>query len=158
VLAPLTEAYWAIQASGPLGTGMGSTSGGALSIMGTREFWWLNGSFFELETARVLQETGIIGFILVYAARVWLLVKAIGLSVRFRNPLYVGLSGVIVGLFVQNLMIGFVVNNATVGIYHWFAAGLLFAMYRLETAERARTQERSQRDYGRVTRYRKMNA
>ena len=156
VLAPLIQVYWAMQVSGPIGIGMGSTSAGALTIMRTTEFWWLTNSF-EVETARVLHETGILGFILVYAARVWLLVKAIGLSVHFKNPLYIGLSGVIAGLFMQDL-IGFVVNNATLGIYHWFAAGLLFAMYRLEAAEAARKQEWSQRAYGRVAGYRRMNA
>jgi hypothetical protein len=131
VLAPFTEPYWAMQIMDPLGTGMGSTSSGALTLMGTRDFWWLNGNIFEIETARVLQETGIIGFILVYAARLWLLIKAITLGARFHTPLYVALSGVIAGLFLQDLA-GFVINNATTGLYHWFAAGLLFAMYRLE--------------------------
>jgi hypothetical protein len=120
---------------------MGSTSGGALSLMGARDFWWLNGYLFEVEPARVLQETGVIGFILVYAARVWLLLKAITLGVRFRTPLYVALSGVIAGLFVQDLVTGFVINNATVGIYHWFSAGLLFAMYRLEAEKALATQQ-----------------
>jgi hypothetical protein len=158
VLAPLNEAWGALLVSGPIGTGMGSASGGALSIMGSSDFWWLNGSSFEVETARVVQETGIVGFILVYAMRAWLLVKAISLSSRFRNPLYVGLSGVIACLFLQDLALGFVINNATVGIYHWFAAGLLFAMYRLEVAEPARTKERPVRTYGRVTAFRRMKA
>jgi hypothetical protein len=158
VFAPLNEAWGALLVSGPIGTGMGSASGGALSIMGTGEFWWLNGNSFEVETARVVEETGIVGFILVYAMRVWLLIKAISLSGRFRNPLYIGLSGVIACLFLQNVALGFVVNNATVGIYHWFAAGLLFAMYRLEVTESVQTRERPVRSYGRVTAYNKMNA
>jgi hypothetical protein len=158
VLSPLVQAWSALLTSGPIGTGMGSASSGAQGIMGTRDFWWLNGAFFEVETARVLQETGIVGFILVYAARVWLLVKAISLGVRFRNPLYVGLSGAIACLFLQNIALGFVVNNSTVGIYHWFAAGLLFAMYRLEVKESARTHQRPVHAYGRVAAYKKMNA
>jgi hypothetical protein len=125
--------------------------------MGTYSFWWLN-DVFEVESARVLQETGIVGFVLVYAMRLWLLVKAISLSGRFRKPLYVGLSGVMACLFLQNLVLGFVVNNATVGIYHWFAAGLLFAMYRLEVADTVRTHERPVRSYDRVPGYRQMNA
>jgi hypothetical protein len=126
---------------GPFGTGIGSTSGGALAIMGARDLWWLNGMLFEVEPARVLQETGLIGFILVYGARAWLLLKAITLGVRFRTPLYVALSGVIAGLFVQDLLLGFVIHNATMGIYHWFSAGLLFAMYRLEAEKAFATQE-----------------
>src|SRR5205814_753672 len=63
ILSPLTELYWAIQVSPVLGTGMASTNSAAVVIMGTVDYWWLN-SFFELETARVAQETGVIGFIL----------------------------------------------------------------------------------------------
>ena len=157
LLAPLNQTWGALMTSGPIGTGMASSNGSALSIMGTSDFWWLN-YLFEVESARVLQETGIVGFILVYAVRVWLLVKAISLSGRFRNPLYVGLGGVTACLFLQNLLLGFVINNATVGIYHWFAAGLLFAMYRLEVAESARTEEQPVRARGRLKAYRQMNA
>ena len=103
--------------------------------MGTADFWWLN-YYFELETARVVQETGVLGFILVYAARVWLLISAITLGRRFRSPLYVAISGGLAGLFAQDLGY-FVINNATGGIYHWFAAGLLFAMYRLGCEEQS---------------------
>jgi hypothetical protein len=134
ILSPLTQAYDAMQIKEPFGVGMGTTNGGALAIMKTDDFWWLNGNTFEIETGRVIQETGLIGFILIYAVRVWLLVKAITLGVRFRTPLHIALSGVLVALFFQDL-IGFVINNATVGIYHWFSAGLLFAMYRLEAAK-----------------------
>ena len=102
--------------------------------MGTKDYWWLDGKFFEQEGARVLQETGVIGFILVYAARIWLLVKAISLGVRFRTPLYAAMAGVIAGFFAQYLFL-IVINNPTGGIYYWFAAGLLFAMYRLELQE-----------------------
>jgi hypothetical protein len=157
LLAPLVQTWGALFVSGPIGTGIGSSSSGALGIMGTNVLWWLD-TLFELESARVLQETGIVGFILVYAVRVWLLVKAISLSGRFRNPLYVGLGGVTACLFLQNLLLGFVINNATVGIYHWFAAGLLFAMYRLEVAESARTEEQPVRARGRLKAYRQMNA
>ena len=104
-----------------IGTGMGTTSGGALNLMHAADFWWLNGKLFEVEMARVLQETGIVGFILVYAARVWLLIKAIRLGTRFRNPLYVGTQwSYRLSVFARHGL-GFVVNNATVGIYHWFA-------------------------------------
>jgi hypothetical protein len=84
-----------------------------------------------------MQETGIIGFILVYAARVWLLVKAISLGIRFRTPLFAAMSGVIAGFFIQYLPL-IVINNPTGGIYYWFSAGLLFAMYRVESRERSR--------------------
>jgi hypothetical protein len=131
MLSPLIEAYGALTESPIIGAGMASTHGSAVTIMGTLDYWWLDGKFFEQEGARVLQETGVIGFILVYAARIWLLVKAITLGVRFRTPLYAAMAGVIAGFFAQYLFL-IVINNPTGGIYYWSAAGLLFAMYRLE--------------------------
>jgi hypothetical protein len=131
ILAPITEAYGVLGETPLIGTGMASTHGAANNIMGTNSWWWLRGVFVEAETARILQETGIIGFILIYAARVWLLIKAITLGVRFRTPLYAAMSGAIAAFFAQFLY-GIVINNPTAGIYYWFAAGLLFAMCRLE--------------------------
>jgi len=131
ILSPLSEAYSALTESPFIGAGLASTHGSALKIMGTKDYWWLDGKFFEQEGARVLQETGVIGFILVYAVRIWLLMKAISLGVRFRTPLYAAMAGVAAGFFAQYLFL-FVINNPTGGIYYWFAAGLLFAMYRLE--------------------------
>jgi hypothetical protein len=131
VLGPVIEPYYALTESPIIGTGIGSTHGSAAVIMGTVDFWWLDGRYYENEGARVLEETGVIGFILVYAARIWLLVKAITLGVRFRTPLYAATAGVIAGFFALYLF-WIVINNPTAGIYYWFAAGLLFAMYRLE--------------------------
>ena len=103
---------------------------------GNEDYWWLDGHFVEQETARVMQETGIVGFILVYAARIWLLLKAISLGIRFRTPLYAAMGGVIAGFFAQYVPL-IVINNPTGGIYYWFSAGLLFAMYRLELHEKS---------------------
>jgi hypothetical protein len=127
----MTENYDALVGSPPLGTGMASTHGAAISIMGTTEFWWLNGVGVEGEPARVLLETGTMGFIIVFAARIWLLLSAMRFGSKFRTPLYVSLSGAIAGFLALNVT-GIVINNPTGGIYFWFAAGLLFAMYRAE--------------------------
>jgi hypothetical protein len=134
LLQPLLELYAAIGESPVIGAGLASTAASAVTIMGTKDYWWLDGKFFESEQARVLQETGVIGFILVYAARIWLLVKAISLGVRFRTPLYAAMAGVIAGFLAQYLIL-IVINNPTGGIYYWFTAGLLFAMHRLELQE-----------------------
>jgi O-antigen ligase len=132
LLSPVTELYSSLQTTPIMGLGMGSAHGSSVSIMGTRDMWWLQGNMYELETARVLQETGVIGFILIYGCRFWLLLKAISLAMRFRTPLFVALSSVIAGFFFQSIYL-FVVNNPTAGIYYWFSAGLLLAMCRLES-------------------------
>jgi hypothetical protein len=118
--------------------GIGSTHASAVTIMGTKDYWWLDGKFFEAEGARILQETGVIGFILAYAVRIWLLVRAISLSARFRTLVYAAMAGVIAGFLAQHLVLS-VINNPTGGIYYWFAAGLLFAMHRLELQEATAT-------------------
>jgi hypothetical protein len=135
MLAPLVEAYAALTESPIIGAGLASTHGSAITITGTTDYRWLDGLFVETEPARVLQETGVIGFILVYVARIWLLVKAISLGLRFRTLLYAAMAGVIAGFLAQHSVPLNVINNPTAGIYYWFAAGLLFAMYRLELQE-----------------------
>jgi hypothetical protein len=102
--------------------------------MGTATYWWLDGNVFEVETARVLQELGLLGFVLIYLTRVWLVAQSMRLAMRFRTPLYSAMSGVIALFFIQSLYL-FVVNNPTAGIYYWFSAGLVFAMYRLEVGQ-----------------------
>jgi len=134
IFSPVTEAYGVLFLAPVIGAGMASTASSAITIVGTDSWWWLQGVFVESETARVLQETGIIGFILIYAARAWLLIKAITLGIQFRTPIYVAMSGVIAAFFTQ-FAVGTVINNPTAGIYYWFSAGLLFAMYRLEVLE-----------------------
>jgi hypothetical protein len=131
ILSPLTETYGVLTESPLIGAGLASTHASAITIMGSKDYWWLDGKFAEQEPARVLQETGVIGFILVYAARIWLLVQAIGLGRRFQTPLHIAMAGAMAGLFAQYVAF-IVINNPTAGIYYWFAAGLLFAMYRLE--------------------------
>jgi hypothetical protein len=136
LLSPITELYAIVGQTPIIGTGMASTHGSAITIMGTDSYWWLQGILVENETARVFEETGVVGFILIYAARVWLLIKAIALGLRFRTPLYAAMSGVIAAFFAQSLF-GFIISNPTGAIYYWFAAGLLFAMHRLELQELA---------------------
>jgi hypothetical protein len=136
VLDTIIEPYSSLMESPIIGTGIGSTHGSAVAILGTKDYSWLNGKLYEEEGSRVLEETGVIGFILVYATRIWLLVKAINLGVRFRTPLYAAMAGVIAGFFAQYIF-WHVINNPTAGIYYWFAAGLLFAMYRLELQKSA---------------------
>jgi hypothetical protein len=142
IISPFYELYLAFQTSPAFGLGIGSAHSSASNIMQTLDYWWLNGNMFEIETARVMQETGLLGFILVYGCRVWLVTLAIGSAMRFRTLLYVGLSSVITGFFIQYLYL-FVINNPTAGIYYWFCVGLIFAMRRLESNTARRPQSNS---------------
>jgi len=131
ILAPITQSYDVLTEAPVIGMGMASTAGSAATVMGTSDYWWLQGLFVETEHARVLQETGIIGFVLIYAARAWLVLEAVRFGVRFRTPLYVAMSGAIAAFSAQSVF-GNVINNPTAGIYYWFAIGLLYGMRKLE--------------------------
>jgi hypothetical protein len=133
-LSPFVEPYNALIGSPVIGTGMASTHGVALVLTGSPEFWWLSDRFSEDETTRVVQETGLVGFLLVYGMRLWLVGKAIALGLRFRTPLFAAISGGIAAFLIQCLP-RLLINDPTTGIYYWFAAGLLFAMCRLELQE-----------------------
>jgi hypothetical protein len=54
-------------------------------------------------------------------------------------------------LFGQDCFYGILINNPTGGIYYWFAAGLLFAMYRLEMQKAAASEASQARVNARMT-------
>jgi hypothetical protein len=133
-LSPVTQAIAAFEVTPTFGLGIGVTHNATLRIMGisqVTEAWWLQGNFFEDETARVLQEVGVPGFILVYALRFALFAWAVSMVKRLRTPRFKVLSACIAGFLVP-LIPSPVINNPTANLYLWFASGLLFAMYRLD--------------------------
>jgi O-antigen ligase len=130
LLSPFVETFSAFAVSPLMGTGLGTNSNAAATVMGTGYFYWLNGSFFEAETARILQEVGLIGFIFTYVLRVYLVVLAFRYMVRHRDPLYIGLCLACAVFFMVHLIL-FVVNNPTAGLYYWAMAGMVLATGRL---------------------------
>lgn len=137
LLSPFAEMLDAFVAAPVFGTGLGTTHNSAATVMQSPEMYWLHGNFFELETARVMQELGIVGFILIYAPRVALIFIAIGMVGRLRTPIFKALSAAIAAYFIPQLFL-FVINNPTGGLYFWFAAGMLYGMYRLDFAPQHR--------------------
>lgn len=134
MLSPIEEMISAFEVAPVFGTGIGTTSNGSWILVGVRSLfdaWWLRGNFFEVETARVMQETGIIGFVLVYTIRITLIFWAVQMVMRLHTPVFKALSAAIAAYFTLHLGL-FVINNPTAGIFYWFAAGLLFAMYRMD--------------------------
>lgn len=132
-LSPVTETMGALDVSPIFGYGPGSTHGAAGTIMNDNTYWWLENNFFEVEPARVMQETGVLGFLIVYALRIYLTVLAVSFSFQLRTPLFKALSAAIAGFFILHIGVH-VVSNPTAGLFYWFSVGLLFAMYRLETS------------------------
>jgi hypothetical protein len=131
MLSPVTEALAAFDVSPFFGLGIGVSHGSAATIMGTADYWWLQGNLFEVEPARVIQEIGIVGLLLVFGVRLYLLGFAIKMARRLRTPLFRSLSAAIAGFYVLHVFTH-VVSNPTAGLFYWFSAGLLFSMYRLD--------------------------
>jgi hypothetical protein len=136
IFSPFTQAISAFEVAPVFGLGIGVTHNSTWTIMGISHYteaWWLQGSVFEDEAARVLQEVGLAGFILVYAVRFTLLGWAVAMVSRLRTPRFKVLSACIAGFCILHLTSS-VINNPTANLYLWFASGLLFAMYRLDYA------------------------
>ncbi|MGJ0513390.1 O-antigen ligase family protein [Methylocystis sp.] len=134
-LSPLTELQQAFEVSPVFGTGIGTNSNGSWTVAGAKSLydaWWLDGHLFEVETARIMQEVGLFGFLLVYVVRLTMLMWAIKMVMRLRTPLYKALSACIAAFFLLHMGL-FVIHNPTAGVFYWSAAGLLFAMYRLDS-------------------------
>ena len=135
VFTPLTELLLAFDVTPVLGMGVGANANGSAQIMGLPggiySYWWLHGNYFEVETARVMQEVGPFGFLLVYGMRVALVLSAARMARVLRTPWMKSVAAAIAGFFILHLGL-YVINNPTAGIFYWFAVGLLYAMYRLD--------------------------
>jgi len=136
LLSPFVETMEAFEVAPIFGTGLGTTHNSAPVIMRAPDRWWLGEHRFEIETARIMQELGIVGFILIYAVRIALIIAAIRMTNRLRFPLFKALSAAIASFFITQFFL-FIVNNPTGGLFYWFSAGLLYSMYRLEVLERS---------------------
>ena len=137
LLSPFEELLRAFLLSPVFGTGLGTSHNSASTVMQSADMWWLHGNHFELETARVMQELGIVGFILIYAPRVALIFVALGMVRRLKTPMFKAMSAAIAAYFIPQLFL-FVINNPTGGLFFWFAAGMLYGMYRLDFAPQHR--------------------
>lgn len=131
LLSPFVELWGSFAASPLLGTGVGTAHNSAAVMMRAPDMPWLHGNHFELETARVMQELGLIGFILVYFPRIALIAVAARMTFRLRTPLFKAMSAAICAYFIPQLFL-FVINNPTGGLFFWFYAGLLYGMYRMD--------------------------
>src|SRR5262245_1381894 len=130
-LSPLDETLGVLPDGPVLGTGIGTTHPSAVTIMGADFPWWLNGLFTEGEMARVTEELGLIGLVLIYFLRFLIAAFALRCTRTFKDPAYRALGIV----FTVNLAMGLtggVMLNATAGLYYWGSFGLVLTMRGLE--------------------------
>ena len=132
-LAPLMETWGAMEIAPILGTGLATTHGGLVRALvdANSDFYWLNDNLFELESARIVQETGVIGFLLNYVLRFFCTLLAVRLAFSFRDRTFSALSAGLACFFALHMIL-YLVGNPTAAIFYWFGVGLLFAMWHLE--------------------------
>ncbi len=128
--APLAETYSAFEQAPLGGTGMASTHGGMVTmVLGPNQsFEWLNGVFLELESARVLLETGILGFILYFGMRFMIVIYAFRCAFTFKNKAN-SLIAFGFGLWFTFHLVLYVATNPTAALFYYFGLGVLFAMH-----------------------------
>jgi hypothetical protein len=125
--------------AGVVGYGIGTMHQAGEAITGEGARWWAGGIEVESEPAKIILELGVVGFLLVYAARVLLVVHAMGLALRGRLRRYRNLGAVLAAYFIVSLP-GGVVFNPTADVYYWFGAGLLYLALYLDGQESRRLQ------------------
>jgi hypothetical protein len=128
--SPLYQTIGALSEGPALGTGIGTTHGAALSIMGAQFPWWLP-IVVEDEMARVTLEQGFIGLLLNYFLRFLIVVVALRWVRSFKDPAYRALGIVLVVWLPQGLITS-IMLNVTMALYYWGALGIMLAMRRLE--------------------------
>jgi hypothetical protein len=131
-LTPLVAPLEAVDESGILGYGIGSSHQGATAVVrGALEPYWLEGNVHEVESAKVMIELGPIGFLLWYATRVSLIgfafVSAVRLRTRFHRSMAIACA-----LYLLSQLLASAVFDPTASLYQWYAAGLVTTMIALD--------------------------
>lgn len=133
LISPITELIGAFNLTPVLGFGIGSNSNAAGSLVNS-SFYWLP-FLVENETARVMQDLGLIGFVIVYLFKISIAYLAIRWMFWSRSKLFVSVYIGCISFLLPIIML-LTINNPTGGLYYWTIAGLVLAMFRMESAER----------------------
>ncbi|HEV8630106.1 MAG TPA: hypothetical protein VGV61_07300 [Thermoanaerobaculia bacterium] len=130
--SPLMSPYLLLPEAGVFGFGIGSTHQTAAALAPSIiPYSWLHGLLVEVEPGKVMLELGAVGFVLIYLARLSLVILAFGyakrLHTRFHRALAIGSF-----LFFTAQVLGTPVFDVTCGVYFWFFAGLMMLAVRLD--------------------------
>lgn len=130
LLAPFLEPIALASEAGMVGYGIGATHQAATLLVDGAAFSWLH-LLVEVESSRVMLELGVIGFLLVYALRLYLIGLALRQAWSLRDPFCRAVAFSALFFFLLHLPSG-VVFNVTAGVFYWFFGGLLFLAVKLE--------------------------
>ncbi|HVS62079.1 MAG TPA: hypothetical protein VMT85_01120 [Thermoanaerobaculia bacterium] len=137
IFEPFKSPIDAFDRAGLFGVGIGATHQTAVAVTpGQRPYSWLEGAMIEAEPGRVMLELGIVGFVLNYALRFYLVVVAFQQIWTLRGSFHRAIA-ISAFLFFLVSIPGGMVFNVTADLYYWFFAGLLTLVMRLDLRARA---------------------
>ncbi len=128
ILGPINT----LDEAGLAGVGIGATHQTAAAV--TKDlapYSWLRGILLEDEPSRIMLELGLLGFLLVYFVRVYMVIFALQQVFLLRTTFHRAVATSCVLFFLAHLL-GSIVFNVTSGVFYWFFAGLLMAVLRLD--------------------------
>ncbi len=117
------------------GFGAGATHQAAsVLVTGGASYWWLPELRFEDEPGRVMLELGVLGFVIVLAAKISMLRLARRAFRNARDPRAAALATAASAVFLAHLTTP-VIFNSTAGAYFWGFAGMLMVLLRSHTVQ-----------------------
>jgi O-antigen ligase/polysaccharide polymerase Wzy-like membrane protein len=135
IYTPLYQALDAADEIGVIGYGTGSTHNAAAVIVPNMPTYvWLGSAAFryEDETARIILELGTIGLMIVMALRIVLTWLAFRAFIRARDTRAQSIAAAIFVFFALHLVTS-IIFNPTMGVYYWFAAGIVVMLSQPQT-------------------------
>jgi hypothetical protein len=132
---PMSEKIFALANAPIIGMGIGTTQGGAITIMGTDSYWWLQDLLVEDEMARITVELGVVGLVFMFTVRILIVVFAFRCVRSFSDPGHRALAIALLA-YLSLAFVFPIVINVTANLYYWGAFGLLLVMQRLEGVQR----------------------
>jgi hypothetical protein len=131
VILPFIAPLNSLEYAGPFGLGIGATHQAGTVLLNVPEAFWLKRFNTEAETGRVMLELGPIGFVLLYAARIYLVLVAIRAARTLKSRYHRAMALACLLLLLAQLP-GTIVFDPVAGLFFWFFVGLLNVVIRLD--------------------------
>ncbi len=132
IVGPFVAPFELAGEVGFLGLGIGASHQTAEAVTkGVAPYSWLRGLHQEAEPSKIMLELGILGWFLIFLARIGLVVAGLRAVFRLRSSFHRVVATSCALLFLAHTM-GGVVFNVTGGVLYWFFGGLLMLVLRLD--------------------------
>lgn len=132
IVQPFVTPFQLAGEVGFLGFGIGASHQTAEAVTkGVAPYSWLRGLHQEAEPSKIMLELGILGWFLIFLARIGLVVAGLRAVFRLHSSFHRVVATSCALLFLAHTM-GGVVFNVTGGVLYWFFGGLLMLVRRLD--------------------------